>query len=115
MNGVADQTARDLAAKAVAAQEAHALVVEVKLQALDEKTDRIESILKWVGGLFITLFLSTLTWSLTQQYNANEQVKRDLQAQVELLRDQARREQPPQPLPTPSAAEPPLATPRTVR
>jgi len=90
-----DQIARDSARDALHGVE----VTEVKLDGLNtkmdthhkennEKFDRLESILKWAGGLIVMLFISTLTWSLAQQYNANEAQKKDMQQQIQLMQEQ---------------------------
>ncbi len=88
MTEVVDQVARDRAAEAVHGLNNHATVTEIKLNNLSDKFDRMENILKWVGGLLVTMFLSTLAWSLSQQYLSNETAKRDLQAQIALLKEQ---------------------------
>jgi hypothetical protein len=99
MSEITDQVARDKASAAAHAVANHIQVTAIQLTNLekkidtthattDGKIDRLESILKWAGGLIIMLFLSTLTWSLAQQYNSNEATKRDLQQQVELLKMQ---------------------------
>lgn len=85
-----DQVARDKASEASHGLNNHIAVTGIKLDTLDSKMDRLESIIKWAGGLIVMLVISTLSWSLAQQYNANESTKKDLQAQVQLLREQQR-------------------------
>lgn len=98
-----DQVARDKANDAVHQLRNHITVTDIKLQNLEKKIDshhedqngkleRLESILKWAGGLIVMLFLSTLTWSLAQQYNANESSKQEMSQQIELLKQQQRTE-----------------------
>lgn len=98
---VVDQAARDKATEAAHALANHIQVTGIKLDALDTKLvtthaetngkiDEIKSIIKWAGGLIMMLFLSTMTWSLSQQYSANEATKKDLTAQVELLKESGR-------------------------
>lgn len=101
MTEVVDQKARDNASEALHMVKNHIQVTGIKLDNLDVKIDRthddlvdrqsrIEAILKYAGGLIIALFISTLTWSLTQQYNNNEAVKSDLKAQIALVQEQKR-------------------------
>jgi hypothetical protein len=45
----------------------------------------IKNMLKWVGGVLITLILSVLGWSLVQQYNANEAQLKSVKDQVTVL------------------------------
>lgn len=96
-----DQTARDKASDTAHNLRNHITVTEYRLQTMDKKIDahhndqsakleRLESILKWAGGLIVMLFISTLTWSLAQQYNANEASKKDLAQQIELMQAQQR-------------------------
>lgn len=49
---------------------------------------RLESALKWAGGIIVSLTLTVLGWALLQQFNANEAQKKDLQQQLDLLRAQ---------------------------
>lgn len=101
MTEATDQVARDKANAAAHELKNHIMVTGIKLEQLDQKieikhnetngkVDELKSFLKWVGSLIVTLFLATLSWSLAQQYNSNESTKKDLQAQVELLREQQR-------------------------
>lgn len=101
MSELTDQVARDKAEEAAHSLKNHIQVTGIKLDILDKRiTDthndtnnqigRVESMLKWAGSLIVMLFISALGWSLAQQYNANESTKKDLQAQVELLREQQR-------------------------
>jgi len=64
--------------------------VEEKHKAVLGVIGELKSILKWAGGLVVMLFISTLTWSLAQQYNANESQKKDMQQQLDILREQER-------------------------
>jgi len=88
---------------AVKVEEKHAAVLSV--------IGELKSILKWAGGLVVMLFISTLTWSLAQQYSANEAQKKDMQQQLDILREQERarnasRAEILQRLPAPGAAQP---------
>lgn len=96
-----DQEARDKGNDTAHSLRNHITVTDYRLGTIEKKIDdnhddlkkaqdRLESILKWAGGLILMLFLSTLTWSLTQQYNANEQAKKDLEQQIEMLKEQER-------------------------
>lgn len=98
---VIDQAARDKANEAAHSLANHIQITGIKLDNLDKKivethaeskaqAEEIKSILKWAGGLILMLFLSTMTWSLSQQYTANEATKKDLTAQVELLKESGR-------------------------
>lgn len=60
------------------------------IQAVKEQMTRFEQVLKYVGGLMISLILSVLAWSLTQQYSANEAQQRTNQQQIELLQERER-------------------------
>lgn len=96
-----DQVARDKASETAHNLRNHITVTDYRLQNMEKKIDlhhddqntkleRLESILKWAGGLIVMLFISTLTWSLAQQYNANEASKKDMAQQIELLQAQQR-------------------------
>jgi cytoskeletal protein RodZ len=67
-----------------------AVKVEEKHKAVLDVIGELKSILKWAGGLVVMLFISTLTWSLAQQYSANEAQKKDMQQQLDILREQER-------------------------
>lgn len=87
-----------------------ALKVEEKHTAVLSVIGELKSILKWAGGLVVMLFISTLTWSLAQQYSANEAQKKDMQQQLDILREQERARNASRAdilsrLPPPSAAE----------
>ena len=85
-----DQTARSEVADVRHELANHKMVTEIKLDGLMRIVAELKSQLKWAGVLIVTLFLSTLTWSLTQQYNANEAQKKDMQQQLDILRAQER-------------------------
>jgi DNA repair exonuclease SbcCD ATPase subunit len=61
-------------------------VFDIRLGQISKSIEELKNILKWAGGLIVTLMISFMSWSALQQYNANETQKRDLQNQVELLR-----------------------------
>jgi hypothetical protein len=63
-------------------------IIELKLEAVQKDVAELTNILKWAGGLIVSLMLSFMGWALLQQYNANEAQKRDLQQQVQLVRQQ---------------------------
>lgn len=50
-----------------------------------EKIEEIKSILKWAGGLIVSLILTVLGWSAVQQFEANQARQDELQQQIELL------------------------------
>jgi len=58
--------------------------------SLTKALDEIKSLMKWAGSLIITLIIGVLGWSLVQQYQANEQQKRELEQQIRLLQEQER-------------------------
>lgn len=60
--------------------------VDEKMAELNKSIEELKSILKWAGGLIVSLMISFMAWALLQQYNANEQAKTDLKQQVEILR-----------------------------
>ena len=57
---------------------------------LTKALEEIKSLMKWAGSLTISLIIGVLAWSLVQQYQANEQQKRDLEQQIRLLQEQER-------------------------
>ena len=85
-----DQVARDKVNDTAHALANHVAVTGIKIDNIDHKFDQLQSQLKWAGGLIVSLFLAALAWSLGQQYSANESTKKDLSAQVELLKEQRR-------------------------
>jgi hypothetical protein len=60
-------------------------VIEIRLTQLGTNIQELRGALKWAGGLIISLMLSFMGWAALQQYNANEQQKKDLETQVQLL------------------------------
>jgi len=85
-----DQEARDKASQALHDLNNHKAVTEIELRTLKALVVELKSQLKWAGGLIVMLFISTLTWSLAQQYSANEAQKKDMAQQIELLKEQER-------------------------
>lgn len=85
-----DQEARDQVATVRHDLANHKMVTDIKLDGLVKLVAELKSQLKWAGGLIVMLFISTLTWSLNQQYNANEAQKKDMQQQLTILREQER-------------------------
>lgn len=94
-----DQVARDSARDAVHDIANFRAVTEVRLTQLDkkidethketnEKIDKVESAIKWAGGLIVSLVLSVLGWAVLQQINANESQKKEMAQQIELLKQQ---------------------------
>lgn len=63
-------------------------VFEIKLGQVATSIEELKNILKWAGGLIVTLMISFMTWSALQQYNANEAQKADLQQQVDIIKSQ---------------------------
>ena len=90
MADAVDQLARDRASQTEHALNNHKMVTDLKLTAIAETVDEMKAQQKWFIGLVVMLFISTLTWSLAQQYNANEAQKKDMQQQLELLKEQER-------------------------
>lgn len=70
----------------------NAQVFEIRLGQITKSIEELKNILKWAGGLVITLMISFMSWSALQQYNANEQQKRDLQNQIQLIESNERAE-----------------------
>jgi hypothetical protein len=70
----------------------HVSLTEVKLTNLETSIARIESAMKWAGGLIITLLISVLGWAVVQQINANEAQNRELRQQMILLQQQQQQE-----------------------
>lgn len=96
-----DQVARDRAGDAVHDIRNFRAVAEVQLRQLDtkietthaetnSKIDRIESAIKWAGGLILSTILAVLAWAVSQQINANESQKREMAQQIEILKTQER-------------------------
>lgn len=71
-------------------QEAFEREVEEGRNAVTKSIEELKSILKWAGSLIISLIIGVLAWSLVQQYNANEDQKRQLENQIRLLQEQER-------------------------
>ena len=63
-------------------------IFQIKLDQVVTSLDELKNILKWAGGLIVTLMISFMSWSALQQYNANETQKRDLQQQITLIKSQ---------------------------
>lgn len=63
-------------------------VVETKHSVMEAAVNKLESALKWAGGLIVSLMLTVLGWALVQQINANEAQKKDMQQQLDLLKAQ---------------------------
>ena len=97
------------------AVEARELAIQVRQELLvrydvvDKSIAELKGMLKWVGGVIISLILAVLGWSLAQQYQANEAQKSQLLDQIHTL--QAASAAAPQAPPTLVAP----AAPRTVR
>lgn len=70
----------------------HVDLTEVKLTNMEKSIARIESALKWAGGLIVSLLLTVLGWAVVQQINANESQKNELRQQVLLLQQQQQQE-----------------------
>lgn len=79
----------------------HQQKVEYQLQLLDqagearhtklaENFNELKNVLKWAGGLVVSIMLSFMAWALLQQYNSNESQKKELQTQLNLLKEQDR-------------------------
>jgi hypothetical protein len=62
-------------------------LVDIRLKQVATSIDELKNILKWAGGLVITLMISFMSWSALQQYNANESQKEDLKQQIELIKN----------------------------
>jgi hypothetical protein len=63
----------------------HIQKTELQLDQVTSLVRMVVSILKWAGGLIVSLLLTVLGWSVVQQFNANEAQKHDLQRQIQLL------------------------------
>jgi len=59
-------------------------------QKLAEIVGEMKNMLKWAGGLVVSIMLSFMAWALLQQYNSNESQKKELQTQLNLLKEQDR-------------------------
>jgi cytoskeletal protein RodZ len=98
---IVDQVARDKAGDAVhdirnfrAVTEGEFRLIHNKIDTTHTETngkiDKLESGLKWAGGLVVSLILSVLGWAVLQQINANEAQKKDMAQQIQLLQSQER-------------------------
>lgn len=85
-----DQVARDSARDAVHAVNNLAQTTGIQIRNVETKIDRLESGLKWAGGLIVSLVLTVLGWAVVQQINANEAQKKEMAQQIELLQQQER-------------------------
>jgi hypothetical protein len=63
-------------------------VFDIRFGQVMESIEELKSILKWAGGLIVTLMISFMSWSALQQYNANETQKADLQQQIKMIESQ---------------------------
>jgi len=61
---------------------------EARHNKLAESFAELKNMLKWAGGLVVSIMLSFMAWALLQQYNSNETQKKDLQTQLNLLKSQ---------------------------
>ncbi len=90
MTDVVDQKARDAAGQASHDLNNLRMVTDLKLTGIEKTVNEMKAQQKWFIGLVVMLFISTLTWSLAQQYSANEAQKKDMAQQIELLKEQER-------------------------
>lgn len=63
-------------------------ILDIQLAQLTKDIGELKNALKWAGGLIISLMISFMGWAALQQYNANEEQKRNLQEQVNILASQ---------------------------
>src|SRR5688500_10391695 len=63
----------------------NAQIFDIRLGQITKSIEELKNILKWAGGLIITLMISFMSWSALQQYNANEEQKRDLENQIQII------------------------------
>lgn len=63
-------------------------VFELKLQQVVNSLDELKRIMKWAGGMIVTLMISFMSWSALQQYNSNERQKDELAQQIRLIQNQ---------------------------
>lgn len=79
----------------------HEQKVQYQLQLLDQGSEarhnklaenfgELKNALKWASGLIVSIMLSFMGWAVLQQYNANETTKKDIQTQLNLLKEQDR-------------------------
>lgn len=66
----------------------HIMVTKLEMKNLGDAVGRLESAIKWAGGLVVSLILGVLGWAVLQQINTNETQKREMQQQINLLKEQ---------------------------
>ncbi len=59
-------------------------------EKLADSFAELKKFLTWAGGLIFSIMLSFMGWAVLQQYSSNESQKRDLQTQLNLLKEQDR-------------------------
>lgn len=88
MTDCTDQEARDAATKALHLAAVNHVELTAKITEVAKGNETILAILKWAGGLVVSLFLTCLGWLVLNTLSANDQAKKDMQTQIELLRQQ---------------------------
>lgn len=77
----------------------HIQITQIKLDNLDKdgqarheslgaSFNKLESALKWAGGLVVSLMLTVLGWAVMQQINSNETTKKEMAQQIQMLQQQ---------------------------
>lgn len=59
-----------------------------RYNTINEKIDKLEAIIKWVGGLMATAIMATLGWSIVQQIDSARAQQDAAAAKIELLQKQ---------------------------
>lgn len=79
------EQAVDLAKSAHARVDGHEELCALRYNNLLNNISRIENILKWAGSLIVTILIAVLGWLIVAQINNNEEEKKALEKQIEIL------------------------------
>lgn len=97
MAGPTAQEALDAARAAQFDINKHEDVCAERYKNINASIAELKAIVKWAGGLIISLIITVLGWSLVQQLNANEAQKKWMADQIILLQQRAADSVPTQP------------------
>jgi len=70
------------------AQKSHEELCAERYGTINAKIDKLETIIKWVGGLIATSLIGVLTWSVNQQIDSAKAQQVAAAAKIELLQKQ---------------------------
>lgn len=94
------------------ALRSHEELCAERYNTINTKIEKLESIMKWFGGLVVTAVISVLAWSINQQLETGKAQRDAAAAKIELLQKQvnesnaARKQVLEHLMPPPAAGEP---------